>query len=54
MILGGALGTGVAADADALLAATNPEPTVFLAEDRTVFIEQGKADGLIGGGLDEK
>src|SRR4051812_25091238 len=41
-ILRRVLGTGMAADAVTLLAATNPEPAVFLANDTALCVEQNE------------
>ena len=48
------LGPGMAADAIALLAATNPEPAVFLANDVALCIEQDESNRAIGRSLHEK
>jgi len=44
----------MAADAVALLAATDPEPTVFLANDATLCVKQDEANGPIGWCLHEE
>ena len=54
MVFGGAFGAGVAAYADALFAAANPEPAVLLANYFAFLIEEGEADGFVGGGLHEE
>ena len=52
MIFRRALRPGVAADADALFAAANPEPAVLLAHHRALFVEQSrKRMGLSAGTL---
>ena len=53
-IFGGVLGAGMATNAVTLLAATNPEPTVLLANDGPFGIENGETDGAIGGSSDEE
>src|ERR1700722_827406 len=53
-VLRGPLGPCVAPHAIALLAATNPEPSLLPADHVAVAIEQGKPNGAIGGRADEE
>src|SRR5215831_3935754 len=53
-IFGRAFGAGVASHAIALLARTNPEPAVLLAEDFALRVEKHKSNGAIGRRLHEK
>src|ERR1035438_2030427 len=44
----GVLRSRVATDADTLLPAANPEPAVLLADNGSLFVQQCKADRLVG------
>ena len=53
-IVGGALGTGVAADTDTLLSLSDPEPAVLLAQRTALGVQQNETQRAIACGLDKE
>src|SRR6185312_10022547 len=54
LVIGRALGPGVAADADTLFSASRPEPSSFLLQGFAIGIDKFELDWLIGRDMQEE